>query len=231
VILQGGQPVSVLVTGGTELTAQSVAITAADIGPGGQISVSAGTRIRAAMNAMEGRLMSAGRTVGPWRTTGFRFGIGALFFLALQGSVMAGQYAASEIGAWTDRNNRGQNCPKVVAWLTGASKAQLDCSTNNCEDCYAARIATIPGMLTAQTCYADIAAVTGAAIPQLETQVNARAQLVVEQCGARGGRASSWIPWRSARRGGYLTMTPPQAKPPFDGVNVPSMETVCPRVY
>ncbi|MBL8213384.1 MAG: hypothetical protein JNK87_21885 [Bryobacterales bacterium] len=157
----------------------------------------------------EDKIRAAGRRVSHWNLKGIQFGLGALFLLALEGSATAGQYAAKEVGAWVTANNRGEDCSKLVRWLAESAKA---CS-NECADCYAKRLETIPSRATATQCYADITAVTQKIFPEIEQLVNERAQSVVVSCGARKG---GWATVRNAQ------------KPIFDGLNVPSIDQVCP---
>jgi hypothetical protein len=157
----------------------------------------------------ENKVRAAGKRVSHLNLKGFVFSLGTLFVLAVEGSAAVGKYAADEVGAWVKLNNRGEDCSKLARWLAESAKA----CANECADCYAKRLATIPGAATATQCYADITAVTGKIFPEIEQQINARAQFVVGACGGK--------------QGGWATVM--NARPPiFDGLNVPSVDKVCP---
>jgi hypothetical protein len=160
---------------------------------------------------------------------GISLGIGTVFFLLLEGSAAAGQFAGERVNEWTAKANRGQSCAKLAAWLQKTQEGvNYACGQANCEDCYYAWIDSGVSNATLSTCINEMNA-DGVNTVALEAKIAEKAQSVVGQCGGKGAVEGGIR--KTRKRGGYgAAANKPKFnfKPGGDPGELPGLEAVCP---
>jgi hypothetical protein len=186
-------------------------------------------KIVAERNALKTAFGGPGTKIKYAPLRGISIGIGTVFFLLLEGSAAAGQFAGEQVNEWTAKANRGQSCNKLAAWMQKTKEnPPYACGQVNCEDCYYAWIETGVSNATLSACMNEMNA-AGTNTVALEAKIAELAQSVVGLCGSKGSVEGGVR--KTRKRGGYGA---PANKPNFNFKpggspgELPGLEAVCP---